>query len=342
MVKIDTASWKDFKIGEIFPVIVKPPVLHSKEVVENQNGIPYVVRTKFNNGIKCRVQKADNMQPSPPYVISFGAENATFFYQEEEFVSGRDIYYIKIPPISKNAALFITTCLQKIAEKYSYNYGMFPDLIKEDVIKLPVQTNGEPDFQYMDEYMQKIIMESKASLRNLRLSDKAKHLTPLKHWRNIRIGDLFKIIKGTRLTKADMKPGNIKFIGSSAMNNGLTAMICNDKNLHSANTITVCYNGSVGETFYQDQPFWASDDVNVLYPKFNLNKNIALFIAPIIKAVSHKYSFNDKWKLEDMTNAKIKLPTTKSGDPDWEYMNNYMENVLKQSRANLQNLSKVI
>lgn len=120
MGKIDTSRWKDFRIGMLFPVIVKPPVLHSKEVVEAEDGIPYVVRTKFNNGIKCLVERTSLMHPSPGGVITFGAENATFFYQKEEFVSGRDIYYIKIPPISQNAALFLTTCLQKVAKKWLF------------------------------------------------------------------------------------------------------------------------------------------------------------------------------------------------------------------------------
>ena len=99
-------------------------------------------------------------------------------------------------------------------------------------------------------------------------------------WKEFTIGRLFKVVKGTRLTKAHMTPGDIRFIGSSAMNNGCTAMVCNTENMHPANTITVCYNGSVGETFYQDQPFLASDDVNVLYPKFDMSKEIALFIVP--------------------------------------------------------------
>lgn len=46
------------------------------------------------------------------------------------------------------------------------------------------------------------------------------------------------------------------------MNNGCTAMVGNTENMHPANTIIVCYNGSVGETFYQDRPFLASDDIN--------------------------------------------------------------------------------
>ena len=132
-----------------------------------------------------------------------------------------------------------------------------------------------------------------------------------------------------------MKPGKIKFIGSSAMNNGLTAMIGNTENLHPANTITVCYNGSVGETFYQDAPFWASDDVNVLYPKFKMNRNIALFIAPLIKAVSYKYNFVDKWKQEVMASEEIKIPVNTDGEPDWEYMDSYIKDILNNANQNL-------
>lgn len=110
-------------------------------------------------------------------------------------------------------------------------------------------------------------------------------------WKEFLVGELFDVVKGTRLTKANMIPGDIRFIGSSAMNNGCTAMVGNTENMHPANTITVCYNGSVGETFYQDQPFLASDDVNVLYPKFDMTKEIALFIAPLIKSVSARYCY---------------------------------------------------
>jgi len=36
--------------------------------------------------------------------------------------------------------------LQTISEKYSYNYGMFLELVKKEKIKLPVNEKGEPDF----------------------------------------------------------------------------------------------------------------------------------------------------------------------------------------------------
>ena len=124
-----------------------------------------------------------------------------------------------------------------------------------------------------------------------------------------------------------MKDGNIRFIGASSMNNGITAYISNDENIHPANTMTVSYNGSVGETFYQDKEFWASDDVNVLYPKFELTKEIALFIAPIIKKAGSKYEFINKWKKEDMENDIIKLPIKANGEPNYDYMNIFMKSI---------------
>ena len=159
-------------------------------------------------------------------------------------------------------------------------------------------------------------------------------------WGEFRIEDIFDVVKGTRLTKADMKDGTIKFVGSSAMNNGETHRIANNEKLHPANTITVCYNGSVGETFYQDETFWASDDVNVLYPKFNMTKNTAMFVCPIIRSVGKKYAFIDKWKQEDMKNAVIKLPINMEGDPDWDYMESYMKAVMEESEKSLENLRK--
>lgn len=104
---------------------------------------------------------------------------------------------------------------------------------------------------------------------------------------------------------------------------------------------TVCYNGSVGETFYQDQPFLASDDVNVLYPKFDMTKEIALFIVPLIKTISTKYNYVDKWKQEVMVADEIMLPCTDDGEPDCDYMSSYMKKILEESKTYIEKLNQV-
>lgn len=159
--KIDTSKWKEFKIGQLFN-IVKPPVLHDRQVYCSENGLPYVVRTKFNNGIKSIVTTNVKIEPSPAGVITWGAENASFFYQDKPFYSGRDIYYLETKKLDKNSCLFIISTMSKIAEKYQYNYGLFPDLLKNEIIRLPATDEGLPDFDYMDTYMQRIIDEEEA------------------------------------------------------------------------------------------------------------------------------------------------------------------------------------
>lgn len=165
----NTPKWNVFTIEQIFPKIVKPQVYHTREVKQDDNGIPYVVRSKFNNGIKYLVTKPSGAT-NPAKVISFGAENATFFYQEQEWISGRDMYYIDTAEIDKYACLFITACLQPIASKYSYNFGLFPNLLRKEKIKLPVDNKGNIDYTYMSTYMQALENESKTKIKQLNFS----------------------------------------------------------------------------------------------------------------------------------------------------------------------------
>ncbi len=161
-------------------------------------------------------------------------------------------------------------------------------------------------------------------------------------FKEFRIGDLFEIKKGKRLTKSDMKNGTINFIGATSTNNGITAKIANSEHLHPANTITVTYNGSVGEAFYQTKPFWASDDVNVLYPKFILTSSIALFfLSPFIRK-GKKYGYAFKWKKEIMEKDFISLPSTRNGNIDFSYMEKYIEELQQQQHNKIETFLKNI
>lgn len=166
--KTDISKWGSFIVGELFHNIVKPAVYHSHDLEECEDGgIPYVVRSKFNNGIKCRVKDNGKIECSPAGVISFGAENASFFYQEEKWCSGRDIYYIDTRDLSLNTCIFLTSCLQVITSKYEYNYGLFPDLLKKEIIKLPIDEKGQPDWQYMDDYIDSVKDKARSALNIL-------------------------------------------------------------------------------------------------------------------------------------------------------------------------------
>lgn len=160
-------------------------------------------------------------------------------------------------------------------------------------------------------------------------------------WKCYKIGSLFQIVKGKRLTKADMKDGTLNFIGASGENNGITAKISNSKYIHQGGKITVSYNGSVGEVFYQEDPFWASDDVNVLYPNFILTKNIALFLLPILKSKGRNYAFVNKWTKEEMEEEMIYLPAREDGNPDFSLMEDYIKSLQLTIKTKLDVLESI-
>lgn len=154
-------------------------------------------------------------------------------------------------------------------------------------------------------------------------------------FRKFKASDLFDIKKGKRLTKANMIDGNINFVGSASVNNGITAKIGNTEHIHPAHTITVSYNGSVGEVFLQDEPFWASDDVNVWYPKFEFNTEIIEYIMAVIKKCRVKYNYASKWTIDKMRNEMLFLPAKSNGEVDFDYMKRNIRAIEKLTIADV-------
>ncbi|MFZ1570028.1 MAG: restriction endonuclease subunit S [Thiolinea sp.] len=148
-----------------------------------------------------------------------------------------------------------------------------------------------------------------------------------RNWESFTLSSLFDVLKGQRLTKANMLPGDLPYIGASDTANGVTARI-GQPPIHQGGTISVSYNGSVAEAFYQAVPYWATDDVNVLYPKsFKLTAATALFICTLIRMEKYRFNYGRKWHLERMRESVIKLPVTQTGEPDWVFMENYIKSL---------------
>lgn len=166
----------------------------------------------------------------------------------------------------------------------------------------------------------------------------------LSEWKRFSLGRLFDIRKGKRLTVADQEDGDNIYIGAIDSNNGVANHI-GQAPIHEGNTISLSYNGSVGEAFYQPEPYWATDDVNALYPQFDgFNKYVGLFIAATIRQEKYRFSYGRKWTLDNMKITDICLPVQhesygtpiiddscrwsgKGYIPDWQFMEDYIKSL---------------
>jgi hypothetical protein len=97
--------------------------------------------------------------------------------------------------------------------------------------------------------------------------------------------------------------------------------------MFDAGCITVSSNGSVGEAFYQPEPFVASDDIAVLKPIHSIDRSAALFLCTVISNERYRFNYGRKWFLNRMREHPIWLPVDAAGKPDWAYMAAYIDSM---------------
>lgn len=148
-----------------------------------------------------------------------------------------------------------------------------------------------------------------------------------KEWKEFWLEGIVDIKSGVRLTKANQKDGEIAFIGSTDNNNGVTNFVSNINNSLDKNVLGVNYNGSVVENFYHPYECIFSDDVKRIKWKNEsiANKYTYLFLKQLILQQKEKYAYGYKFNGTRMKRQKIFLPVDDAGNPDYDYMKNYMQ-----------------
>lgn len=328
--KIDTSTWKHFKIGDYFDIHpTKAYTGLSNKDLNDGGETPFVVNSATNNGIGGFSTKPATEKGN---IITFSdtTEGNTFFYQPHDFIGFSHVQgmYEKNHAWTRNQLLFLVSVLKfTCVGRYTYGRKMTRENIAASLVLLPSDEYGLPDWQWMESYIDSLHSEP------LTTSNAVKpRLFDTRVWKWFKLGGddgLFDIRKGKRLTSDDQTDGSTPYIGAIDSNNGVSNYIGQNP-IHDGNTISLSYNGSVGEAFYQPVPYWATDDVNALYlhdEYGTLTPATGLFVCTVLKHDKYRYSYGRKWTLDNMNDTMVKLPATPEGKPDWQYMENYIKSL---------------
>lgn len=356
MKKIDTLNWKSVKISNLFDVVQETADNQAQRILEGD--IPLVSAGKSNNGIVKRIENpVEGSRLFPMFTITVDMFGKAFLQTECFYAVSHARVNMLIPKYErmkcKQIGLFLVSVISKKFEEISsYNSMCGKSRIQKETLLLPVDNDDHPDWEFMENYMAEI--RDACIIRESDLN-RLRKITPqkqqVKQWKNFKLGGpggIFKIHKGTRLTKANMIEGDYPFVGASAKCNGITRFVGNGENLITGNKLTINYNGSIGESFWQDKDFLASDDVNWCepntdaFPNFKLNRYVAHFLCSITKRIGKRYQYIDKWTKDNMEKDLIMLPVSENGEPDWEYMENYMREIESQCNEKLDTLMSIM
>ena len=368
MAEMNTSSWKEFRLDELFDIETTQGF--DKNKIEFADDAPYdfIGRTSVNWGKQGSVHKLGST-PNPKNTFSLVQIGETIaLWRENEWYASQNIFLL-CPKINriKDVPLYFWTIINKEMSIFGKAYNSYPTLksLHDTYLKLPVTSSGEIDWQYMQERIAELEHYLVASgLNDYELTEEDKSIleTELfngddatefpsengcrKEAREFKISDVFDLCKGKRLIKSEHIYGNTPFIGSSDSNNGVTGYIGQEP-IFTGNAITISYNGSVGQVFYQENDFWASDDINVLYLKNHaLNALLYGYLSGALKKAGSKFSYSYKWNLKRMKETLITLPIQTDTDhnpiidpkntyhpegyiPDWSFMEKYIRAVEK-------------
>ncbi|PAF53819.1 hypothetical protein BKH42_03565 [Helicobacter sp. 13S00482-2] len=146
-----------------------------------------------------------------------------------------------------------------------------------------------------------------------------------KSWKYFNLNHLFNVSssKTTPLeTLKEYGTGKYPYVSTQSTNNGTRGFYA--YYTEEGNVLTVD-SAITGYCSYQAYQFSASDHVEKLIPKFQMNKWIALFLSTIINLEHHRFSYGRKASQTRLKKLSIKLPVDKENNPDWEFMENYIK-----------------
>lgn len=323
-----------FSVEELFPTLLIGK--GNNTILSDGNDLPYLGAKKKDNGVMryCAYDSELTFKGNCIAFICNGAGSVGYtLYIDRPFIATSDIVVGYNSNLNPYIGLYLVSLFDLERPRFSYG-RKWKKTLRQTTIPLPIADNGDVDWMYIENFMKHTILQKLPTRAksvfthgvNTSKISSSKIELDTSNWGWFKYDDVFDIKKGTRLTKAEMEDGNINFIGATESNNGITALISNETHVFPGNLITVSYNGSIAEAFYQKDPFWASDDINVLSLKnHSLNKYIATFLITLIRIEKYRFSYGRKWDKEKMKNTRIKLPITSSGIPDWQFMESYIK-----------------
>lgn len=158
VVGLDKVKWKTFRFTEVFQEIQRGKRLTKANQTDGPK--PYISSTSENNGVDAFIGNDTGVRKFEDVLTlaNSGSVGSTF-YQQFEFVASDHVTALKSENADKYAYLFLSTVVKRLEEKYSFNREINDTRIKREKIILPADKQGNPDFQYMSDFVKKLELD---------------------------------------------------------------------------------------------------------------------------------------------------------------------------------------
>ncbi len=357
MNKFDISSWGEFKVKDLFDIHPTKAYDMNNSQLLNGGDNPVLANSRYNNGVG-GYSTMDNTETGNMITFSDTVDANTIFYQDNPFIGYSHVQglYEKGKykgKWTKNALLFFMIIFKQAAKTKGFNYDVKfrRDVALELSVYLPIDKDGDPDWSFMENYIVTIENKAQRKVDTLRNIEGNQTVIDTTKWKRFCLYDerLFIIDSGNKLDKSKMTSTNpkINFVGRSSVNNGVTGIVdsIEGEKAYKSGNMTLALGGEhLGSCFVQEKDFYTSQNVNVLIPRNEMSLNVKLFISFIIYRESRTYykAFEDELNRHIKTDFSILLPIDQDGNPDWKYMEKFVENIQTSSQSKIDSFKTLL
>ncbi len=324
---LDLDKWGSFRISDLFPILQNGKA--NQGMLSDGTECFYVGAKKNDNGVMLHcAYDEDLIQKGNCIIFICNGQGSVGYanYMDVDFIGTTDIVAGYNENLNQYNGLFIATILCQERPKYSFG-RKWKTHLKDTVIKLPQTLDGNPDWKYMEQYIKSL---NHKPLTTMNKSENVLQLD-IENWKEFKVGDFFdihptKFIEG--VSAGDCVDYGAPLVVNSAENNGI-AGLCDILPTEEGNIITFSDTTDGNTFFYQPKPFIGFAHIQGMYPKTRKwSKEELLFLSTIMMFDSKgKYSYGRKMRRDIILEIKIKLPVDKTGNPDWQFMKNYIKSL---------------
>lgn len=335
MEKLIEKEWEDIELGKIADVNSGRDI-YAQERTDGDT--PYITSGTANNGIGYFVGNDNDSKAKNAISVNRNGAVGEAFYHPYEALYGNDCRRVNLHDAKdEETQLFAAQCISAQKEAFSYSRKLGTARLKRLHVMLPVTDSGEPDYDYMEQYASEM-RESMLKRYKSYVAGQLSHLEykdipalDEKEWKEFRIGELFEVSRPKARNKDDYDLGDIPFVASGAMNNGV--MKCcktrEGEQLDAGNCITV--SPVDGSSFYQPMDFLGRGGAGssiLMLRNDGLNLLRGEFMARMIQQTCSKYSYGHMGNKDSIKRERVMLPVDDDGKPDYAYMEQYVKNVM--------------
>ncbi|MCI7247482.1 MAG: restriction endonuclease subunit S [Campylobacter sp.] len=328
---INSSEWKEFKLNELFDIERGTRFIKSKR---KSGKIPLVTAGEQNQGVAEFIAYDDELKIYENHLTIDMFCNC--FYRNYKFFCDDNILvFLPKIDISNKSLLFMTSVINKDKAKFGYEKQYRQKSFAEHKIKLPITQNSEIDFDFMENFIDKIEQKQRGILEfyKHKKQNGGGYELNSKTWKEFKIGDLFEVSGSKTTSKIHLEKigaGKYPYITTQATNNGIAGYY--DFYTEMGNCLTID-SAVLGSCFYQKDNFSASDHVEILRPKkFTLNSKLALYFTSLFNKniVILGYSYTKKRNQIRIKNEIVKLPVNNLGEIDFDFMESFIKAIQKE------------